>query len=178
VILLSASVAFASGLGRLGIFGDVTGSNCNIVQPASGLFSIYLVHVECDGATGFQFSAPKPACLNALYLNDTPAFSVVVGNTQTGIAIGYPSCLSGSFLVCTVGFLVSGTTDPCCVYYVMPDPRLTPPDYNVTDCDYNVFSGEVKAGVVNQSGDPSCTCEAIGTEESNWGKIKALYSGE
>lgn len=173
VILLSASVALAAGLGRLGVFGDTGGASCAITQPPSGLFQVHFVHIECEGATGFQFSAPKPACLNATYLNDINVFPVVLGNTQTGVAIAYGSCKTGNFLVSSAQFFSGGTSPECCLYYLFPDPNLDPPQYAVSDCDFIVHVGDVKGGVVNQTG--ACSCEAIGTEDSSWGKIKALY---
>jgi hypothetical protein len=176
VILLSASVAFAAGLGRLGIFGDTGGASCAITQPASGLFQIHLVHIETDGSTGFQFKAPKPDCVNATYLNDINVFPVVVGNTQTGIAVAYPECKVGSFLICSMQFLSLGATPPCCLYYILPDPNTIPVDYYVSDCDYNVLPGSVKGGVVTQTAD--CDCESIPNEDTSWGQIKALYSAE
>jgi hypothetical protein len=178
VIMLSAGVAAAEGLGRLGVFGDTGGIDCGITPPASGLFQIHLVHIGSDGATAFQFSSPPPSCLNATYLNDIPAFSVVLGNTQTGIAIAYGACLTGDFLVCSMQFLSLGTSPECCKYVILKDPREDPPAYYVADCEFNTLPGNVKAGVINKTAACQCDDPWVPAEESNWGKIKALYSGE
>lgn len=177
VILLGATVAFA-GVGRVGVYGDNTGANCAITQPGAGnIFYVYLVHVETDGVTGAQFYAPKPACLNASWIADVNAYPVVLGDTQTGYAVGYGSCKTGEFLICSLLYTSLGTSPNCCVYYVLPDPRLGPSaNYEFSNCLFETIIGAGKAGVVNQTGE--CSCAAIPTEESNWGKIKALYSQE
>lgn len=177
VMLLGATVAFA-GVGRVGAFGDAAGTTCVITQPpAGGTFYVYLVHIETDGVFGASFWAPKPACLNASHLADINAFPVVVGTTQTGYGVGYGTCKTEPFLVCSILFTSLGPSSDCCVYYILPDPNIGPnADYEFSNCDFETVLGGGKAGVVNQTA--ACSCEDIPTEDSSWGKIKALYSQE
>ena len=174
VLLLGASVAFAQ-VGRVGVFGDPAGASCVFTEVAApAMTQVYLVHIEATETTGSQFSAPKPACLNATYLFDNNVFQVVLGNTQTGIAIGYGECKSGTFHICTMNFMSAGTSPDCCIYYVLPDPTLPSEEYEFVDCQFNVVPGGGKAGVVTQTA--ACDCVTIPNEQSSWGKIKSLYS--
>ncbi len=174
VLLLCASVVFAQ-VGRIGIFGDTQGQNC-VYNPSAPFttFLVYLVHIDAVGVTASQFIAPKPPCLNALWLNDSEVFPVVIGTTQTSKSIAYGSCKSGTFHICTMNFLSQGANPDCCVFYVLPDPQLPSGLYEFSDCDFIVHNGGGKAGVANQTG--ACSCEAIPVEDSSWGQIKALYS--
>ncbi len=145
------------GVGRIGVFSDTQGTNCNITQSAPfTLFQVYLVHIEATGVTASQFIAPKPPCLNAIWLNDSDVFPVVVGTTQTSKSIGYGSCKSGNFLICTMNFLSQGASPNCCAYDVLPDPLLPSGQYEFSDCDFVVHNGGGKAGVVNANADCPC----------------------
>ena len=57
------------------------------------------------------------------YLGESSPFGVVIGNSQTGVSIGYGACLSGTIQLLTVRFFGQGLTEPCCVYPVGPDRR-------------------------------------------------------
>lgn len=177
VLAVSAGLADAQvnpAAGRIGIFNDAGASNCVFTQPGAGnLFQVYIVHVENTlGITGVTFQAVKPACLNALWLNDTNVFSVVIGNTQTGYNVGYGACRTGNVHICTMNFLSQGASPTCCVYYVLDEPNIPGPYYEFSDCDFNLVYGGAKAGMTNPG---TCTCESIPTQDSSWGQIKALY---
>lgn len=178
VLMLGAGAALAQG-GRIGIFSDATGTNCAVTDAAPGLLSVYIVHIGTAGATAVQYMAAKPAAMTASYLSDTNPFGVTIGNSQTGVSVGYGTCRNGNIHCQTMSFFGSGTTPACTIYEVKCDPLGTNKcaggliDY--VDCDFVELTLHGQSGVVNSTG--ACTCPMIvADEENSWGQIKALFS--
>ncbi len=172
-MLCVASLVFAQG-GSIGAFGDMGGTDCYITDAAPGLLSIYIVHVNVPGATACQFAAPTPACMTAAtYLSDSSPFAVVIGSSQTGVAIGYGGCFTGPIHVLTIQYFASGMTAPCCYFDVVPDPYLPSGQIEVVDCVENLIYATGQSGLVNADG--SCEC-GVPTQDTTWGQMKALYS--
>jgi hypothetical protein len=170
-LVFAASMAFAQA-GSVGIFGDPGGTDCNLLDTVAGLTPYYVVHVNAV-ATASQFWAPQPACLTATYLSDTGVFAVTIGNSQTGVAVGYGSCQAGNIHVLTINYFTSGTTPPCCYYPILPDPVIESGEIEVTDCNYVLLYASGGIGIINADG--SCQCD-VPTEDSTWGKVKSLYA--
>jgi hypothetical protein len=107
----------------------------------------------------------------ATYLAETSPY-LTLGNSQTGIALSYGSCMPASpFLILTIQYLVQGATPPGCEYWVVPDPTTEYDNVMVVDCD-SVLR-ESYGGVAYINGFPGlCT---VGVEETTWGKVKSLY---
>jgi len=179
VLMLGATVALAQGGGRIGVFSENTGTNCAITDAAAGLLSVYVVHIGTTGATASQYIAAKPSCMTATYLSDTNLFGVTVGNSQTGVSVGYGTCRVGTIHTQTLSFFASGTTPACCIYKVTCDPlgvnQCNLGKVDIVDCSFVPGVAAGQSGVVNSTG--ACTCPMIvADEESSWGQIKALYS--
>ncbi len=180
VLMLTASLAVAQP-GRIGIFGvpNPAGVNgvdgCGVTDAAAGLLAVYVVHVGSTGSTASQFSAPIPGCFVGTFLSDTAVFPVTVGSSQAGVGVGYGVCQSSTALhVLTINVFAQGLTPPCCIWPVLPDPREVPPILGMTDCAFDLFTAAGQSGIINPNG--TCLCsEVIPVEESNWGRIKALY---
>ena len=155
---------------------------CGMRPPPEGLFSVHVVHMLIDGgATGVQFAAPKPECLGASYISDTPVLPMTSGNSQTGVAVDYGMCVGFSstpFHVLTINFIVTSQTPDCCVWGPIAFGGQGTV-INVTDCDGNVVEGQGVANVVNPSGICMCEfgdqCVPLAVERSTWGAIKSLY---
>lgn len=172
-MLCVASFVFAQG-GSIGVFGDVGGTNCYINDAGPGLLSLYVVHVNVPGATASQFWAPTPACMaGATYLSDSSPFAVVIGSSQTGVAIGYGGCFLGPIHVLTIQYFGAGTTAPCCYFDVKPDPGAASGQIEVVDCAENLIYATGQSGLVNADG--TCEC-GVPTQDTTWGQMKALYS--
>ncbi|UCG51714.1 MAG: hypothetical protein JSW58_16265 [Candidatus Latescibacterota bacterium] len=170
VCALVVSPAFGQA-GSIGLFSDVTGTDCNLYDQQQGLCSFHIVHVMSPGATACQFSAPQPACLQATYLSDTFPI-MVVGNTQTGVAIGYGACVSSPIHVGDINYFCQGLTASCCYYPVLPDPNIPSGQIDVMDCNLNLVYATGGVGIINP--DESCECD-VAVEDSTWGAVKALY---
>ena len=177
VVFLTVALVFASSMafaqaGSIGIFGDAAGTDCNLADVVPGLTPYYIVHVNAV-ATASQFSAPTPACYLGTYLSDGAVFPVTIGNSQTGVAIGYGLCQAGNVHVLTINFFTNGLTGPCCYYPILPDPVVTSGKIEVVDCNNNLLFASGGEGIVNADG--SCQCD-VPVEDSTWGQVKALYS--
>jgi len=170
-LVFAASMAFAQA-GSVGIFGDAAGTDCNVADVAPGLLNIYAVHVNTV-AIASQFAAPTPACMvGATWLSDTAVWPVTVGNSQTGVAVGYGSCQAGNVHVLTLNYFASGTTLPCCYFPVVPHPFAETGQVEVVDCTDALLTASGGTGIINS--DSSCLCN-VPTEETTWGKVKTLY---
>jgi hypothetical protein len=181
VLVLGASVALAEDFpgGRIGIFGENTGTNCAVTDAAPGLLNVYIVQVGTEGSAACQYKATQPACFPATYLSDSSPFAVVIGNSQTGVSIGYGSCRVGAVHVQTMAFFATGTTAPCCLYTLGCDPlsetQACALGYiDIVDCTQTYAFAKPQVGVINPNA--SCACvDIVAQEESSWGQIKALY---
>jgi hypothetical protein len=193
-------IAFAAGpvfgqAGYIGIYGDNQGMTpCGLRDQTPGLTPYYIVHTNTPGATASRFWAPKPWCSMAQYLADTAVFPVTVGNSQTGVAIGYGSCRQGPIHVLTINFFTQGLTPSCCCYFIYGDPR-TSGQVEVVDCAEHLLYATGSRGVINSTiacdcpactspgclaafyaGSDGCINYPVPVQESTWGRVKQLYS--
>ncbi|MFQ5510369.1 MAG: hypothetical protein ACE5EO_00840 [Candidatus Krumholzibacteriia bacterium] len=176
VMLFGASLAFGQA-GVIGTYGDPGAADCNVVDAAPGLLSIFVVHTLSPGASASQFRAQTPLCMSttgAVYLSDTAVYAVTVGNSQTGVAIGYGTCVASPNHVLTINYFASGSTPLCCAFVVDADPNVPSGEVEVVDCANNLLIGAGRTNTVN--GTPqNCDCNLIPVEESTWGQVKSLY---
>ena len=163
--------------GTLGVYADMSGIDCNIVDNAPGLLTVHVVHTLTGGSFAMQFSAPVPGCaVGMTWLFDTKPFGVTIGDSQTGAAIGYGACLGAPILVMSINYMTSGLTPACCAYPVLGWPgSLEDPYIVTTDCSHDLQLVSGATTVIN--GDASCPCMlTVRTEETTWGKVKSLYA--
>ncbi len=163
--------------GVIGVFEDPQATRCNLFDPAPGLMTVYIVHVLTAGAAASQFAAPMPSCMTgATYLGETSPFMVVLGNTQTGVAIAYRGCLGGTIHLLTVRYFVQGMSQNCCEFPVVADPHLPSGRIEVSSCDFEVVYAAGAHATINPTS--SCACGSVRVEETTWGQIKAIYAPE
>jgi hypothetical protein len=174
----SVLIRYEPGLGEagvIGVFEDPQATGCNLLDHAPGLMTVYIVHVLTAGAAGAQFAAPMPSCMTgATYLGETSPFTVVLGNTQTGVGIGYGSCLSGTIHLLTVRYLVQGMSESCCEFPVVADAHSPSGRIEGSSCDFESIYPAGAHAIVNPTS--SCACGAVPAEETTWGHIKAMYA--
>lgn len=172
VMVMGASLAVAQP-GVFGTYADPLGNNCNVTD-IPGLLSVWVVHTLTGGATAGQFAAPVPPCmLAAFFLADTNVLGPSVGNSQTGIGVGYGACLGAPIAVMSVSIFAQGLSTPCCTYPVVPT-AIYP--IEMVDCANNLLPASGLSNTVN--GNSTCDCNVVPTEESTWGSVKSLYYGE
>lgn len=141
---------------KVGVYADTQGINCNIVDSAPGLLPLYCVVSNTPGVTAVQFKAPKPACMTSTYLSDANVFPVTVGNSQTGISVGFGTCRSAPIHVVTINYFTMGTTPPCCEYPALPDPLAPSGEIEFVDCSFTIMLGAGLTNTVN--GNSGCPC--------------------
>jgi hypothetical protein len=185
-ILLAAGIVLgivadcSAQYGAFGVFADPNGTNNCLRDESPGVCSYHVVHyVIASGASACQFAAPRPDCFNATYLSDTMFFPVTLGNSQTGVVVGYGQCVFGYVRVLTMNFMCQGQTLPCCCYPVRPDPNAGTNKILVADCWDHIVEVGSGANVINWN--PSCSegcwdCPySVHAQQSTWGQIKAMY---
>jgi len=174
-IVCVTSTAFAQG-GTLGVYADPQGIDCHPQDTVVGLCTYYVVHTNIAGATASQFKAAQPICHLATYLSDTAIFPVTIGNSQTGVAVGYGACLLSPIDVLHLNFFCAQITPPCCAYSVTPDPNVASGKIEVVDCVNALLFGTGATTYVNGN-QIDCSC-IVATEETTWGAVKSIYSTE
>jgi hypothetical protein len=181
-LLLSLALLAASALGAfaqagsIGVFRDPGGSDCHLGDKTAGVTSFYIVHVGVTGAMGSQYAAPKPPCFTATYLSDANVFPVTIGNSQSGVSIGYGTCRSSPIHLQTISFFTQALTQPCCRYFVVAHPGAESGDIEMVDCLDTILAASSVIAVVN--GSDTCPCGGPPKDVSSWGKVKTLYTEE
>jgi hypothetical protein len=178
VLLMFAGQAGANPIpwgGDLAPWGDSQATTSYIYDNAAGILSVYIVQLTfSEGMTASQFAAPKPECFQASFLSDTAVFPVTIGNSQTGVAVGYGACLIGPIHVLTLNFFAQGLTADCCFYATVPHPGVPSGRIEAVNCDSEIVYLNGGLGVINP--DPrQCTNAVVPT---TWGKIKSVFANE
>jgi len=165
------------------LYADQAMTQCALVDQAPGLQQVHVFLTGTEMARHVVFTAPRPDCWQgASWVGDIlPGPRGTVGNTQ----IGFGSTLYGNEMVqcktppvfvCSMLFVTSGASLPCCDYVVVPKPlpgEPYAPEY--IDCTYGEQPAHVGRKVVINPNE-SCPCELpVKTEPTTWGRVKSLY---
>jgi hypothetical protein len=153
LILLFVTPPASAQLATIGIFADTTGTTCNVIAGSSGVVQVHVVVNADTRLTAAEFSAPVPACFNAVWLGETSPF-VTIGESQTGISIGLGYCYPVPVHVLTINYFVAGTTPACCYYDILPADWNN--DILFVDCDAQILTAQGLLHTIN--GDASCFC--------------------
>ena len=175
LILASLPASAFAQAGYIGIYSDVGYSDCTLLDQSSGYVDVYVVHKGTSGATGAQFKVAGGAGFNCIYVDETSPHTAVVGNSQTGVGIGYGQCFAADVLVLTITYIRYGGSLPCSYLEAVPDPTYGTGSVAVTDCTLP-FAQQLPAtgSRLYVNPDESCSC-AVATEPTTWGRIKGLY---
>jgi hypothetical protein len=177
-LLLSLGIILASGLaygqaGFIGLFTDFGYTDCSLVDTP-GEVSVFAIHKASAGATASQFRIavdPGMTCTTVEVINNFPT---TLGDPASGISISYGFCYPSDILLFTWVFSCSGTSAPCSIMEVVPDPAAASGTIEVFDC--NQFKLVGGGGIMYVNPDGSCDCgEVVPSEDTSWGQIKSLY---
>lgn len=178
VLILSASTAFAQ-YGRIGLFSDVTGTDCSMVDDTAGLRTMRVVNILTPGSTAVQYAAPVPACFTAaVWLSDTPVFGVNIGNSQQGISTAFGACLGPTVHVLTINVFAQALAGACCVWPVIENQDSG--ELVVVDCVPAAQTTVGQSGLINPSAPlGGCECsDIVATRTTTWGGLKALFNSQ
>jgi hypothetical protein len=170
VVALFASPSFAQ-TGAMGLFADNQGLSCNITVPAAGPLSVYVVHKSPGGATGAQWTLNAPTSATFFYTGGAVANPNILSiGDQTDLSLAYGGCISGDFHTYTLNFFSTAVMPSCSYMSLVPAPNK--PGVISVDCIFAEIPVIPGKGILNADG--TCDCN-VATEESTWGKVKALY---
>lgn len=170
--LLIACGSAAAQTDVIGLFVDTSYEDCNLVDAGPGVVSVYVVHSTTGGANGSQFIVQAGSGVALSYVGEVAAFPTTIGNTQSGISVGYTNCQYSDFLVATISYYTTGGSAQCSNLYVAPDPASLYGYIEVVNCSSSRLQASGARLVVNPNG--SCECGPT-TQDSNWGRIKDIY---
>jgi len=175
-VVMSASASFAQGVDAIMLYSDnITFADCNLVDGAPGILNVYAVHAFVVGATAAQFAITESHTM--AYVAWTANHQVAVGNDpRIGVAVTYDlGCEAGPILVGWIAYFAAGSSPVCSNITVVPDPIAASGRIEGVDCFF--VSTFPNASVLTINGDVTCTCgEQTPTEETSWGRVKALYN--
>jgi hypothetical protein len=168
--LLVATASTAQIPGKIAVYADMAGTDCDIVDEG-GLLEVHVLHVMTDGARASRFALDASAT-SWIPLGDNWEFEFVLGSSAEGVSISYQNCLTGSIYLGVALFLGS-STPACTEISVVPDPTALSGKIEAVDCTYDVrmFPG---GGVAVVNADQTCQC-TVPAAETTWGGIKELY---
>jgi hypothetical protein len=177
----AASAQVGAPGGNISVFADPFGSTCFLMDDAPRAFSVYVVHTNVDnsnGITATEFAFVTSEGFTATYLSETIHYPTYYGTLAGGISIGFGICALEPGLLATVNYVGHGTSEACS--FLDTGPNLTLP-YVLTeplaiDCIFNDYPApSVGRLLVNPApGQCSPWC-VVATQQTTWGRLKALY---
>ncbi len=170
LLILTAAVPVAAGVGSIGVFSDAVGGDCNITD-AAGLVRVEVVLVGSDGTSHVSFRIEESAGLGMTYAQELIHFGLKTGDVRAGIQITFGACLSGPVHLATIFYTGTGTTSACEAIQVMPHPAVG--SVRIYDCFQNPFTTPRGGGALVRN-DGGCACSTA-IELSTWGRVKSLY---
>jgi hypothetical protein len=181
VVIFYSVPSFAQG-GLIGIYLDTWGELCDIDDCEEGkitVLEVQVVHKLAPCATGSQFMIITSEGFTGTYLGEELPDPIggCMGNSQTGVAIGYSAHLICPIHIMTVRYLIYGTSEPNSYIEVVADAS-SPFHYEtpmMTDCSdiHQIHPAIGGRAYINGDGTFSCTTTPV--EIKTWGQIKALY---
>ncbi len=182
VLLIAMAITLCAGAAmadHLGIYTDQVATACTFSGPypaAPATVDLYVVHRFSAGAKGSDFKVVDASGLipASQTLLGTPQY-LALGAWNTGWVIGYAFCYNGDIPVAKLSFYAFAPPADCASISIAADPNAAQGEPLAIDCSdaENIATG----GVFHFNPNGTCTdCgEPNATQESTWGKVKALY---
>lgn len=159
VSLLLSFIAVTAGAqtARIALYSDPGLLDSRLGLDAPGIVSVYVVVHSSSPLTAVQYWVPVPDCWEgATFLADDNYFPVTIGTSQSGVAIGFGSCLSEPILVQTINVFASQppALDVCCWMEPLPHPQSPSGEIEFADCNQTKFFGAGTPGIVGDGTAP------------------------
>jgi hypothetical protein len=170
----TAGPARAQG-GAILLTSDDVSFDCDFTETVSAVNSIWVIHTLKSTAYGAQFKVDEQwtplgtAIRLGVYYGDF----LYLGDIYQGIAISYEACKALPRTLARLDFFVFSPTPTCTPgLSVVADPLSSYGTAVTLDCSLEVLpaiGGSIWVNVL-----PECSC-VVGTEETTWSRLKALY---
>ena len=184
-LLYAAMVAVAGSLlltresqaqvpGNITIFGDQGATECSLVDSPGGTLTLYVFHTGFSGMLSSDFRVQESSGFHASYVSESIDVPIHDGDFRSGIFLGYGECLGGSILLGTVTYATHGQSEDCS-YLDVVEGQIYP--WPATESCFFEDSPAPSLGKLYVNPNSSCHpwCVVVATEETTWGKVKALY---
>jgi hypothetical protein len=177
LVSLFSSTAIAD---HISVFADPVGVQCTLSNPVPppGTNAFYIIHQFNNGSTASQFR-----------VNDTtglfPASQITpylaLGTWDTDLSLAYGDCIVGPHVLMTLNFFWFGVPPVGCnntLEIVAAPTSPLPGQIALVDCSQPFGLIEPASGgraffALSQECGPECI--KLATEETTWGRVKALY---
>ncbi len=160
------------GGGSLYLFSDSSFTDSSYVDQAPGKVSVYVVHrgVTYGHVRIVWFMVEASPGITFEWLGESsPMATLVVGDSQTGIAMDYGACLfPDPGLILVIHYWGFGTSDPCSSLRVVAPPGTPTGEITVGLC--------VGQGPISAVGKRLLVNSSVPVETSTWGRVKSLYT--
>jgi hypothetical protein len=173
VCLTRADLSFAQPPGNITVFADPAASSCFASDNAAGSLILYIFHTNFSGMLTSNFRIAESSGFHAIYASETIAVPAHVGDFRSGVLLGYGECQGGSLLLGTLTYTTLGTSVPCSYLDVVAAPPYPWPA--TESCSFEDYPA-LPLGKLYVN--PGAACQmwcTVATEQSTWGKIKAMY---
>jgi hypothetical protein len=130
------------------------------MMPSWGFVDIAVVHYTgVAGASGIQLAAPMPSCFgnDASWVGDQWNGTLTIGDSQNGVVVTYGQCVTGTFVVGTISFLVPNLPDQCCTVEAAGHPSSASGKVEALNCSSGLVELPNSTGGVLNAGGTSCT---------------------
>jgi len=178
-VLLASAPALADAPGGLvGVYTDLTGGDCSLVEQLFTINSVWVVHRTGPAAQGARLKVAHnwtaifvQASYPVIYVVDPP-------DIFAGGFFGYGGCKTPPQWIARLDFLPTIATPPCTVeFHAVADPAAVSGSIEVVDCSGNTVLADPDYSWIVINMDETCTChvDPVIIDESTWSRIKALY---
>jgi len=162
--------------GAVSLYADAGFTSCDVAEPA-GLLTVYVVHEWHPGASAVQYRLLENTGGSLSYLADQNSFTMVIGDSQSGIAVSYGGCVQGQIHVQNV--LYSVLSSPAVCTGVEPGPDPGAPSGQIESVNCSLVKEFPNRHPMTFNGDGSCPCGIVHpAETSTWGRVKSLYGAD
>lgn len=165
-----AQAQLLPGGGALYLYSDADFTDSTFQDQSVGVFSVYVVHrgVTFDAAQGVRFAVQASPGVTFTWLGESSPMPTVVGDSRTGISVGYGACLiPDPGLVLVIQFFGIGTSEACSFLSVGPHPQASSGEIEVVLC--------VGLEAVAATGKKLLVNCPVPVKQTTWGGVKSLY---
>ena len=173
LMVFSAVTVSAQTTPYIAVYFDNTYQTESTINPGgcAGIGTLDTLYIALSNSnawvSGVEFAVNYPPEL--LFLSDLWTQPVTAGNTQSGISMGWATPQNGFGTMFICGVMVQWQCDYC------PGENIPMPVVDNPNTLFLGFTDFPNYQLFPAVGLTSLICATVATEESTWGKVKALY---